>query len=46
MPKSLIKSKLHFKKYKPKTKREINKTKSNLPPNFQILYKNYYQEIV
>ena len=36
MPKTLIKSRLHSNKQKPKIKREINDTKSNLPPNFQI----------
>ena len=32
MPKTLIKSRLHSNKHKPKTKQEINNTKSNLPP--------------
>ena len=35
MPKTLIKSRLHFKKQKPKTKQEINNTKSNLPSHLQ-----------
>ena len=35
MPKTLIKSRLHSNKHKPKIKKEINKTKSNLPPNIQ-----------
>ena len=35
MPKTLIKSRLHPKKHKPKIKQEINNTKSSLPPNFQ-----------
>ena len=35
MPKTLIKSRLHFNKQKPKNKQEINNTKSNLPPNLQ-----------
>ena len=35
MPKTLIKSRLHPKKHKPKIKQEINNTKSNLPPNLQ-----------
>ena len=33
MPKTLIKSRLHFNKHKPKIKQEINKTKSILPPH-------------
>ena len=33
MPKTLIKSRLHFNKQKPKTKQEMNSTKLNLPPN-------------
>ena len=35
MPKTLIKSRLHSNKHKPKIKQEINTTKSNLPPNLQ-----------
>ena len=35
MPKTLIKSRLHSIKHKPKTIQEINKTKSTLPPNLQ-----------
>ena len=35
MPKTLIKSKLHSNKHKPKIKEEYNKTQSNLPPNLQ-----------
>ena len=35
MPRTLIKSKLHPNKHKPKIKQEINNTKSNLPPNLQ-----------
>ena len=35
MPKTLIKSRLHSKKNKPKVKQEINNTKSNLPPHLQ-----------
>ena len=30
-----MKSRLHFNKHKPKIKREINITKSNLPPHLQ-----------
>ena len=36
MPKTLIKSRLHPEKQKPKIKQEIKSTKSNLPPNLQI----------
>ena len=35
MPRTLIKSRLHSNEHKPKIKREINKTKSNLPPHLQ-----------
>ena len=35
MPKTLIKSRLHPNKPKPKNKQELNNTKSNLPPNLQ-----------
>ena len=35
MPRTLIKSRLHFNKHKPKIKQEINHTKSFLPPNIQ-----------
>ena len=33
MPKTLIKSRLHPNKNKPKIKQEMYRTKSNLPPN-------------
>ena len=36
MPKTLIKSRLHSNKHKPKINQEINTTKSNLPPNLQL----------
>ena len=36
MPRTIIKSRLHSNKYKPKIKQDINKTKSNLPPHLQI----------
>ena len=36
MPKTLIKSRLHSNKQKPKIKQEININKSNLPPNLQL----------
>ena len=35
MPKTLIKSRLHSNKQKPKIKQEMNSTKSLLPPNIQ-----------
>ena len=35
MPKTLIKSRLHSNKHKPKIKQEYNNTKSNLPPHIQ-----------
>ena len=35
MPRTLIKSRLHSNKYKPKIKQEPNNTKSNLPPHLQ-----------
>ena len=35
MPKTLIKSRLHSNKHKPKFKQEINNTKSDLPPHLQ-----------
>ena len=35
MPKTIIKSRLHSNKHKPKIKQESDKTKSNLPPYLQ-----------
>ena len=35
MPRTLIKSRLHSNKYKPKIKQDTNNTKSNLPPHIQ-----------
>ena len=35
MPKTLIISRLHSNKHKPKIKQEINNTKSDLPPHLQ-----------
>ena len=35
MPRTLIKSRLHSYKHKPKIKPEVNFTKSNLPPHIQ-----------
>ena len=34
MPRTIIKSRLHSNKNKPKIKQERNNTKSNLPPHF------------
>ena len=35
MPRTLIKSRLHSNKHKPKNKQEPDKTKSNLPPHLK-----------
>ena len=35
MPRTLIKSRLHSQKHKPKNKQEIDNTKSTLPPHIQ-----------
>ena len=35
MPRTLIKSRLHSNKQKPKIKQELNNIKSNLPPHIQ-----------
>ena len=35
MPRTLIKSRLHSNKHKPKIKQGVNNTKSNLPPHLQ-----------
>ena len=35
MPRTLIKSRLHPIKHKPKIKQEVNNTKSNLPPHIE-----------
>ena len=35
MPGTLIKSRLHPTKHKPKIKQEVNNTKSKLPPHLQ-----------
>ena len=35
MPKTLIKSRLHSNRHKPKNSQQKNNTKSNLPPNLQ-----------
>ena len=36
MPKTLIKSRLHSNKQKPKFRPEVNNTKESLPPHLQI----------
>ena len=36
MPRTLIKSRLHSNKNKPKIKQEINNTNPSLPPNLQL----------
>ena len=35
MPRTLIRSRLHSNKHKPKIKKELNNTQSTLPPNIQ-----------
>ena len=40
MPRTILKSRLHSNKPKPKIKRELNNTKSNLPPNLQSFKQN------
>ena len=37
MPRTLIKSRLHSNKHKPKIKQEVNNTKSNLPPHLHSI---------
>ena len=37
MPKTLMKSRLHSNKQKPKIKKEMNNIKSSLPPHLQTL---------
>ena len=44
MPRTLKKSRLLSNKHKPKTKQEVNNTKSNLPPHLQTYKKIFYQE--
>ena len=41
MPRTIIKSRLHADKHKPKIKQEIKNTKSNLPPNLQIFKEKF-----
>ena len=43
MHKSLIKSRIHCNKHKPKIKQEVNNTKSTLRHIYNQLNKNYYQ---
>ena len=44
MPKTLIKSRLHSNKHKPKIKQEVNTTKSYLPHIFNQLNEGYFRE--
>ena len=44
MPKTLIKSRLHRNKYKPKIKHEPDKTKSNLPSHIQTFKQKLLSE--
>ena len=46
MSRTIIKSRLHSNKHKPKIKQEVNNTKSKLHPHLQTFKKNYYQEMV
>ena len=40
MPETILKSRLHSKKHKPKIKQELNNTKSTLPPHLQSFKQN------
>ena len=44
MPRTIIKSRLHFNKQKPKIKRKLNNTESKLPHIYKHSNKNYYPE--
>ena len=46
MPKTLIKSRLHSKKHKPKIKHEVINTKSNSPPHIQTFKQKLLTELV
>ena len=46
MPRTLIKSRLHTPKHKPKIEREINNTNSKYLHIFNDLDKNFYHEMV
>ena len=46
MPRTLIKSRLHPNKHKPKIKQEPNIIISNLPPHIQSFKRKFYQEMV
>ena len=37
MPRTIIRSRLHSNKYKPRIKQELNNTKSTLPPHLQTI---------
>ena len=41
MPRTLIKSRLHSNKYKPKNKQDTNNTKSNLTPHLQTFKQKF-----
>ena len=41
MPRTLIKSRIHSNKHKPKLKQEINDTQTNLLPNLQSFKQNF-----
>ena len=45
MPRTLIKSRLHPNKHKPKIKQKGNNTKSNLPPHLQS-FKGYWETLL
>ena len=45
MPKTLIKSRLHSNKHKPKIKQEINNTKSTLPPKLENVKQKIFWEM-
>ena len=41
MPRTLIKSRLHFNKHEPKIQKEINITKSYFPPHIQSIKQKF-----
>ena len=46
MPRTIIKSRLHCDKHKPKIKQEVNNTESILLPHLQSFKKNHFPEMV
>ena len=44
MPRTIIKSRFHSNKHKPKIKQEVNNTKSNLPPHLHSFKQNLLSE--